>query len=357
MFQNNYPEGWSDELANLAQDISNGSCVLLIGPDVLTIEGESLQVNMRRYLYSNYRQHISLYYEREQFFLFERNGKPKALRGVKTYFRNLRTDFSVYRKIAAIPFHLVVSINPDNYLLDIMRASGVNTAFQYFEHKGVGNAPVAEPTADNPLLYNLCGSIDKDESLILDYDDLWQFMKRTLNPEGLPDNLLTTLKNANSFLFLGFSFDKWYSQLLLRLLSDVHRTNFVLKTTHLDHDVTDFLVRQFNVEFPTVEGNHDFFDALYEKCAADNMLRKPTETAAQQRLLNLLKTNKPLDFFAQAADATADTEGKNELLLQESRYHHNEAEKRKNTITEENHRVESTKILWAGIDWVYRYVV
>lgn len=70
-----------------------------------------------------------------------------------------------------------------------------------------------------PMYYNLCGCVEKPSTLVLDYDDLFRLLEGMLGAPKLPEKLLARLKDTTSYLFLGFPFDRWHTQLMLRLCS------------------------------------------------------------------------------------------------------------------------------------------
>lgn len=112
--------------------------------------------------------------------------------------------------------------------------------------------------------------------MVVDYNDLFELLQAALGAPGLPEKLRTTLQRAKTFVFLGFQFDKWYSQLLLRLLSGEKAIRkYALNTQLADAQTHTFLVKQFEIAFL---GDEDFFfQRLYDECAHKGMLRELTE--------------------------------------------------------------------------------
>ncbi|MBK7871947.1 MAG: SIR2 family protein [Saprospiraceae bacterium] len=284
---------------NLAEDIREQKCVLLIGPEVVQIDNKSLIRHVHEALLENNTNDILYYYVQDSLFLFrDENAKLDAPRQIKKIYKNLEFTSDIYKKILEIPFHLIISLNPDTYLADAASGEqfGVNHNFRFFRFNGEASDEVPEATKECPLIYNLCGCVNEDESLILDYEDLFQVLRIALGPDGLPNNLRKKLKEARSFLFLGFDFEKWYSQLLLQLLTGDRkgRPKFALNTSMAESDAKNFLLHQFRVEFL---GNDEIiFDPLYEFCKTENLLRHlkaPIEIdkAAIQELKSLIGNN------------------------------------------------------------------
>ncbi len=262
---------------DLIEDIKEQKCILLIGPEIIQIEGKSLIRHVHEEVLKTHAADILLYYEQDSLFLFQ-NEKAKfsVSRQLKRLYQNLEFNSDIYRKILELPFHVVISLNPDTYLCDAASGAqyGVPNHFHFFMSNGETNDEVPEPDKNTPLFYNLTGCIADDESLILDYEDLFQLLRTALGPDGLPTNLRKKLKDARSFLFLGFDFSKWYTQLLLQLLTGDRkgRQKFAINTQIASSDARDFLLHQFSVEF--LGSEQLLFNELYDRAQAEKILRK-----------------------------------------------------------------------------------
>ncbi|MEM7654905.1 MAG: SIR2 family protein [Bacteroidota bacterium] len=128
------------------------------------------------------------------------------------------------------------------------------------------------PSQEAPLIYNLFGSKNDDESLILDYEDVFHLIAYSTNPEGLPDKLRAALSKIRLFIFVGFSFDRWYTQLMLRLLCGSSGTQkYAANQQAVPDDTRDFLVHQFQIEF--LDPEESFLDLLHAKAQEKGLLR------------------------------------------------------------------------------------
>jgi SIR2-like domain/Effector-associated domain 11 len=242
---------WDKVFSKLLFDIQTRSCVLMIGPEIIQADGQGLQRHLRDYLQRQNSDDIEHYYEKEGLFLFKsQTSKNEVQRSVSQYFYQLQTDTSIFKIIANTPFPLVISVNPDNLLADAYESNPHYTAY-FNHHIGTNDSQRIEDwNGQSPLVYNLCGLFEEDASLLLDYDDLFSFMKTILGPVGLPDNVRGRLRRAKSFLFLGFQFDRWYTQLLLRLLNDGNSpTQIALNTEMGDSEAHHFLLKRYNMQF------------------------------------------------------------------------------------------------------------
>ncbi|MFN0173054.1 MAG: SIR2 family protein [Saprospiraceae bacterium] len=242
---------WDNLFGKLLFDIQRKGCVLMVGPEIVQLEGVGLQRHLREYLQRQNKDDIEHFYEKEALFLFKNpSSKTEVQRNASQYYHKLKPNDSVFKEIVGIPFPLIISVNPDNLLA---KEYGEAPHFEgYFNHHAGSNdnQKILDWSGQTPLIYNLCGNFQEDASMLLDYDDLFSFMKTVLGPVGLPDNVRSRLRMAKSFLFIGFQFDKWYTQLLLRLLNDGNSpTQIALNTQMGDADAHHFLLKRYNMQF------------------------------------------------------------------------------------------------------------
>lgn len=266
-------------LEDLFDDIRAGKCILLVGPEIVQVENEPLISRVYERLLEKYPEDIDYYYRNESLFLFRNEAsKNKIAYRLKKVYSEFESEieYNLFKKILQLPLPLVISLNPDTYFSQAARRLGINHQFSYFQFNGKESFQFGPPTSDKPLIYNLFGSLDQDESLLLDYEDLFQFLGAII-PDGLPQELRHKLKEASSFLFLGFDFNKWYSQLLIQLLTGERkgRHKFALETKISDPQAKNFLVHQFQIQFLGKE--QKILDSLFGLLDEAGLLRKTEE--------------------------------------------------------------------------------
>lgn len=272
-----------DIVEDLLLDIEEEKCVLLIGPEMVEIGGRSLMQFVHEEVSALEAEHIDYYYPKDGLFLFrDEAGKNKVARRVKRLYRSLELPFEAYRKILELPVPLIISLNPDTFLAEAAQRLGLPHHFSHFRYSGEAIQEVDVPTGKRPVLYNLCGCRMEEESLILDYEDLFRLLRAVL-PDGLPNKIRLHLREASSFLFLGFDFEKWYSQLLLQLLTGERkgRPKIAFKTNLQDGSAKNFLMHQFQIQF--LGDDPGFMDGLYQALAKAGRLRKLTPTGTLER--------------------------------------------------------------------------
>ncbi len=344
---------WDDIL----DDIKDQKAVLLIGPELMNFEGLPLNRHLRNSLYERNADDIAFYYERDGFFLFKSpEAKVRVARQVKRFYRDITPDETVLQRIVQIPFHLVVSVNPDTFVTEAFYRYGVQHRFHYFQYRQRANEnnDIEKPTQALPLVYNLFGSKDQDDSLVLDYDDVFKMLQSALGTSSLPTKLLTTFKDASTYIFLGFQFDKWYSQLLLKLLSDNGRSEKLISINNAlsDADSNQFVISEFKIQF--TGDQYDFFGELHKRCGEKNMLRDTYDSGIGSEAVQIRKRvangelKEALELLAKAGQ---NLNWGSDVALLQGRYSNLESERDKGKTDSRDYSVEFAKILDAIIEY------
>lgn len=256
----------------LLEEIIDQKAVLLLGHGFFPDMYQSFAANLKERL----KEKILHNYEKEGLFMFaDLVSKSRAQRAAKSFFRGYEPNHEILEKIVEIPFPLIVSTNPDKSLSKEFEKYNIDYQFDFFtsrykEQKHVEEEIEKEVSIDHPLIYNLFGSAEDPESLILDYDDLFNMLKSLLSGLGVSDTFQHQLnKNTTTYVFIGFHFERWYTQLLLRYLNmnksrfENKNINYVLKTTFSNEDAQNFFLQQFNVKL--IGADWSFFDELHQR--------------------------------------------------------------------------------------------
>jgi Effector-associated domain 11/SIR2-like domain len=281
------------ELQRLVADVKAGRCALILGPEIFTTEnGQGIQAYIRAQLFERFGEQIAAYYERDGFFLLKSpEDKPEMQDEVQHLYKSLRPAEDLLRQIVEVPFSLVLSVNPDTWLRDLSFRYGLPNRFAWFDPRkqedlDVPDGSEAEGQALRdriPLYYNLCGSVDRLSTLLLDYDDLYRLLEGMLGAPKLPEKLLARLKDTTSYLFLGFQFDRWHTQLMLRLLDvkNAPRRFAIQSPVPKEKDTEAFIISQFRIKFLGEEA--DLLHRLHAAFAAEGLLRHVDEGGAPAR--------------------------------------------------------------------------
>jgi hypothetical protein len=283
---------WDKVFKPLLFDLGRRKCVLMLGPELARKDGRLLREALWSQLEQNHSEDIAYIHERDNLLLFNNKAaKSEVQRTVSLFYEEAKPDLGVYEKIAALPFALTVSTSPDQFLLQAYSKNGKHQ-FAFFNHIGQNNEEALESwEREQPLIYNLCGSFREDVSMVLDYDDLYRLLQTAMGTPGLPKKVRRALGEARSFFFLGFDFDKWYTQLLLRLLSEDNTPMQVaVSTQYGDKDNHTFLLKQFNIKF--IGEGDAFLDELCRRWKIQNESGGTAEKPDKYLVLKMLEDGK-----------------------------------------------------------------
>lgn len=337
--------------------IKNEKCILLLGPEVCICEtGKQYDQALLEHLNVKNNDNILSYYERDGLFLF-RDGiaKTRSYYKIKDFYKQGFND-SINNKLTEIPFHIIISTSPDHNLTDIFESKKIPHEFAYYD-KTINPKDVKIPGSNAPLLYNLFGSIDKEESMILTHDDLFDFLLAILGNRNLPGELKNALRTADNFLFLGFKFDKWYVQLLLRLLN-LHNEQYKFarfaSNKEIKPETQSLIIDQFRIEF--VEDKIEkFVDGLYQKCSDEGILRdlEAPDIATSELVEKYIEEDqieKAFTFLKDFLERKNEEELGDDLTLLMSRHKRLSRKQNQGIIDEKEANIESNKIKVAVLD-------
>jgi len=271
------PIDWEFILSTLKDE----KCILFIGPEIFTSpNGERLEDRLREYLDLNQNNDIQTYYRDDNLFLFKsRACKTKTFYKIRNFYQQ---DFpeakKILSKIAEIPFHFIVQVTPDKISSEVFKSLNIKHKFQFYWKMSPPDTRLRTPSTQSPLIYNMFGCIDRQESMVLTHNDLFDYFESIFSGNSMPERLKKILKDANNFIFLGLPFEKWYMQLLLRILYIHNDFNFVRYASNqsVEDSIKTFCREQFKIEFVPTK-IHEFIDELHQRCMNAGVIRKVNE--------------------------------------------------------------------------------
>ncbi len=215
----------------LIEDIRNQECVLVIGPELINYGNFSnFFAAVAHELAGN--RYISNVFEEEELFQIkisnltrvnaERNDGTRQIG--KALLKVIDQHSTDLEEIASLlknfPLHLIVSLYPEEKIIANAFRTSTHTPLRYYQKKKTSEKEkFDEPSSEQPIIYNLLGTLSDTESLIVTYEDLFDYIFSILGDNRIPEGLLSVLRNTNRFIFLGVNFNKWYMHLLLKLLA------------------------------------------------------------------------------------------------------------------------------------------
>jgi hypothetical protein len=258
------------DINNILDNIERS--VLVIGPGiVLDKDGNSLQASFAE-RYSQRNKGLIRHYFAQDNIIRPKNAATR-LTVQKNFADFYEKDFpekvkELYRKISQIPYPLIISLNPDKTMVSCFDEYGCEHTFDFYI-RGKKNLINEIPTTGKPYLFNLAGSYTDPESLILTYDDLFEYLRNILPGDALPTAIRTNLKNAVNITFLGVEFEKWYFQLLVKLLTEFDEKFELLRYAAPDlsslENINSICANNFEITFVGPDVNN-FINELYYHC-------------------------------------------------------------------------------------------
>ncbi|MEP6465936.1 MAG: SIR2 family protein [Parafilimonas sp.] len=275
-------EDWDDIINSIQEE----KCILFVGPEsVMKSQGVPYHQELVKspgFQNNDYFKYIP----RDEMFLLSQNFyRGKLVSRFKNYCAQNAFYDDTYKKIAAIPFHTIIAVTRYPFLVESFKNNNINFQHRWFSKifdKSKTEEDIDAPSGELPLVYNLFGKFDIDESLLLTHNDLFDYLTKLLSDNAIPTKLKEIVKSSNEIIFLGFKFERWYVQLLLRLF-ELHDLNAQFERISLisgdDEDILSICETDFKMNF--IEDNIDsFVSTLYDKCSAAGLHLRISPVAA-----------------------------------------------------------------------------
>jgi hypothetical protein len=293
----------------------DGRCVLVLGPELFRYDGKLLGDALSEHLKIDSNPYISFYDPKDELFYFKGKNlaasKNAVYRQIRDYYAGLVVS-ELHEKIAQLPFSLFVNLSPDLQLANAFEKKKMAHEFRFYNKKlnrdpnNIQFEPdeeegfEASPT--HPLVYNLCGHIGYEESLILTYSDLFDFLFNVFGRNNLPLSLRNILEiqdngQEKDYLFLGF----------LRLLNaqagnqrfvlgeDLEQLEAAASDTAREDKSIFYLQDYFTLDLMDCAPD-EVLERLFKDCAQAGKLRK-ADTASENTTLPSM--NQPLSMTLQ----------------------------------------------------------
>ncbi len=252
-------------------------CALVLGEGAFfTPEGDLLKDRYNSFLDQNLAGLFTRQKDDDLLSMADQN-RTTFCTGVRDFYKDQVPD-EFLRQIAQIPFPLIINTTPHE---QIGKAFTGVTLQQRHYNRSAQQEKIDKPDAANPLIYNLVGTIEDDNTLVLTYSNLFDYFESIFHEYRLPEELREVLRGVKYFVFLGVPFDRWYFHLFLRILN-IHAYKNAHRHAPVDarfsDDTMEFCNEQFEIKF--VSGRSkvaEFATELHRRCDTAGVLRRETE--------------------------------------------------------------------------------
>jgi len=347
-----------DDWNELLGSIQREACIVILGPGAMVGPDESV---LHDNLYELLAKELDVSIPDSSEKLLHLATQVTQKRG----WRKLLSDLSkkayhepdlhpAYEKLARIPLHLMISVSPDKLLHQAFDKQGIPHQFAYYNYKKTPE--LASPPSQNlPLIYNLFGVVDDDDSMVLTHESLFDFLFSILSTKRLPMELKDSIQQSLNLVFLGFDFESWYLKILLRLFeSHTKEVSYAhaWRGDLLAQDLRSFFQSElFKLDFVNTNVVQ-FIEELYQRCESNQLIREIGEgggaltTYGQvAAMLKKGETEAAIDFLDAHLMETGNNDLFTEVVLLSRRYNGLISSQNKGTITEENAKVELNQIV------------
>jgi hypothetical protein len=302
-------------------------CALFIGPGMLIDDnGQLLESAMWENIVAQDKDNslIRTYYKDDGFVLLaEENCRRRLVSKIKRFYeKDHSAATQVLTKIAKLPVPLIFNLTKHNLLGAAFEAENLPFHFDFY-FKGHPFKPFIAPSADKPLVYNLLGDLSEKKSLILTHKDLFEYLESIFTGNSMSPELRKMIQDTDTFIFLGLPFEKWYMQLLLRVLYHISSSLGAIEqyaSIPETKGVNQFFEDEFKIKFLPNDGM-SFIDGVFKICKKEGMLKtekvipkpKDMEEALSAKKANIALLLKKIEAFRQERLIAADPEVKYQL--------------------------------------------
>ncbi len=352
---------WDDVLDTLAAK----KCVLFLGSGILEAPGgENFENALEDWLDASNPNHPHIQvFNPDGFYLFKKNRfRRKIVSSMKEFYNQPFPETeTLFSQVAQIPFPVIFSLTPDNILARTFDGLGLDYEPDFYFRNRKASDLFNNPTIDKPIIYNILGNIEEPESIILTHRDFFDYLSSVFQGNSMNGDFKDYMEGMERYIFLGVPYEKWYFQLILRILSlhseklgDIER---LAMREFENSNLHTLYTQEFKLDFFPAEPI-EFIKTLHAKCKERNLLKSlplldvseenstdPSlgniqeliATAKMAEAMKLLKS-----FLKRRKPATYNL--MNDLIVLSNRYYLLKQREQRGTIDSRDLSVESAQI-------------
>lgn len=264
----------ADLYQNIARKVKEGSCVLFLGPAALAAKDpdgnfQPLTDLCARHLANKYElkfgadEDCNLPYVTSLLRVQNRSTDNVLQEEVARFYTDNAESCELHpalEQLTDLKFRIVINTTPDNFitrLYDQIAQAYHADFYNWYKPSAALNFDFEKDS--RVVIYNLLGTYQKPESLVLTYKQQLGYIKKIVGEqqnERIPDALTNAFKDFRHHLFLGFDFEDWVLRLLLDTLYKNVRDNiqpysFSTKNERpAEADTKVFFQGEFGMQFP-----------------------------------------------------------------------------------------------------------
>lgn len=306
---------------NIARKVKEGSCVLFLGPAALAAKDKDgtwkpITDLCARHLAEKYKvelgdhQDVNLPYVASLVRIQNRSTDNVLQEEVAKFYTDLADTCELHpalEQLTDLKFRIVINTTPDNFITRLYDqiAQAYHADF-YNWYKPNAALHFDFEKDSRVVIYNLLGSYQKPESLVLTYKQQLGYIKKIVGEqqnERIPDALTNAFKDFRHHLFLGFDFEDWALRLLLDTLyknvrDNVQPYSFSTKDERpAEADTRVFFQGEFGMQFPKDSLENFVENLVSEYRKLDSPATSNTNQAPKAKVLVLYNEAADQDGF------------------------------------------------------------
>lgn len=270
-------EAWE----SLIKDIIRERCILILGDQLATItEADSsltpISQKLANYLATRLEEYeISYDAQRKNElhymglrYLSKEEFRPLDLEDevLEFYENNVKEVPNAYFKLAELPISLVINASPEHFMLEGFRKAGQHNArLMHYNYQRDKHQEVGDISIKTPLVYNLFGSIEDPESLMLTEGQRDTAIPNSIASDNppIPTRILDRFDSRKTYLLLGLNLSKWLLRPMFKKFK-LEAKNRVFCVGRHQQNIEEFFGQEYHFDFVD-QDPYKFIDALVAK--------------------------------------------------------------------------------------------
>ncbi len=187
------PEMSEFEWGDLLDGIERQKCLVVLGPEIYTAEGQpSTERRLAEFLRAQADQLRIRVYDNGWFHSLPMGNESSPVRQVKAFYDQASPKGEeILRSIASIRFPIVLSLNPDDKLRRAFQ--GYSASFETYIRNEPYSKDLEPPNPERPIVFNMLGQLEDRNSLVLTYDDFYDYLKSSFGGNSMSPILISAI--------------------------------------------------------------------------------------------------------------------------------------------------------------------
>ncbi len=327
----------------------NRDCIILTGPNLYKdSKGKTISQKLKQYLgVEDVQKFRALFFDDDELFQFYSPSEGvKVSFLIHKFYQDLEPTLP-YRLIARLPSPVILSISPDLLLKRALQDEAVPFNYEIF-NKSRHRLQSVISGSHETVLFDMLGSIEDRESLILDNEDAFDYLHWLTSDQGIPLDVREKIFRAEVFLILGVDFGKWYLRpLFWKLLGNSKAIKYTIgKSEAFQQDYEIRFKSIFNLDFIDMEETQ-FLEELTAYFNREDVSASPNSETSLLKTLKEHLANDEIDLALEKLRSFAQKQGmiylENDVLQLLSRYRATESQLTRGLESYESYNLSKNK--------------